>query len=111
MKILYNSLSTIFTGILLICVFNSYAQVTDNPDSIKKYTIDNCVSEFSSDGIIKTSAGYQFWFVDKEFLDGETKTAGAYASFYCPPNIEHGIRNAGNTELKYLAIKKYEIKQ
>jgi quercetin dioxygenase-like cupin family protein len=150
MKILYNSLSTIFTGILLICVFNSYAQVTDNPDSIKKYTIDNCVSEFSSDGIIKTSTGYQFWFVDKEFLDGrtlkmsvvapnsathpphkhaedefffvlegtaefyldgKTKTAEAYASFYCPANVEHGIRNAGDTELKYLVIKKYKMKE
>ena len=150
MKVLNRTLSTIFKLILLICVINSYAQETENPAGTKKYTVDNCVSEFSPDGIINTSAGYQFWFVDKDFLDGrtikmsvvephsathpphkhaedefffvlegtaefyldgETKTAGAYASFYCPPNIEHGIRNAGNTELKYLVIKKYDIKK
>jgi quercetin dioxygenase-like cupin family protein len=42
------------------------------------------------------------------YLDGRTKTAGPYASFYCPPSSEHGIRNVGDTELKYLVIKKYE---
>ena len=40
-------------------------------------------------------------------LDGKTTTGGAYASFYCPSNISHGISNAGDTELKYLVIKKY----
>ncbi len=42
------------------------------------------------------------------YLDGKTKLAGQYTSFYCPPNIEHGIKNVGDTELKYLVIKKYE---
>jgi mannose-6-phosphate isomerase-like protein (cupin superfamily) len=110
------------------------------------YDIDNCVSEFSMAEIEKTNAGYQFWFVDKDFLDGrtlkmsvvapgkathpphrhvedefffilegtaefyldgKTKTSGAYTSFYCPSNSEHGIRNVGDIELKYLVIKKY----
>jgi quercetin dioxygenase-like cupin family protein len=44
------------------------------------------------------------------FLDGKTRIAGAYTSFYCPPNSEHGIRNVGDTELKYLVIKRYEQK-
>jgi quercetin dioxygenase-like cupin family protein len=44
------------------------------------------------------------------YLDGKTKVAGVYTSFYCPPNIEHGIRNVGDTELKYLVIKKYKKK-
>ncbi len=43
------------------------------------------------------------------YLDGETTVAGAYASFYCPPNVEHGIRNVGDTELKYLVVKKYQL--
>ena len=90
--------------------------------------------------------GYQYWFVDQDFidgrtlklsvvgpnqathpphthendeflfvlegtaefhLDGKTKVAGPYTSFYCPSNIPHGISNAGNTELKYLVIQKY----
>ncbi len=41
------------------------------------------------------------------YLDGETKTGGPYTSFYCPSNVMHGIRNIGDTELKYLVIKKY----
>lgn len=101
------------------------------------------------DGIEKTKVGYQYWFADKNFLDGrtiklsvvdpnsathpphkhsedefffvleesaefylngETKTAESLTSFYCPSFSEHGIRNIGDTELKYLVIKKYETK-
>ncbi|HET9052708.1 MAG TPA: cupin domain-containing protein, partial [Cyclobacteriaceae bacterium] len=54
----------------------------------------------------------EFFFVlegQAEFyLNGKTKTVGPYTSLYCPPNSEHGIRNAGGTPLKYLVIKKYE---
>jgi len=113
------------------------------------YTISDCVNEFSMDGIEKTKVGYQYWFADKNFLDGrtikvsvvaphsathaphkhsedefffvlegnaefflngETVTAGAMTSFYCPSFSEHGISNVGDTELKYLVIKKYEMK-
>jgi quercetin dioxygenase-like cupin family protein len=42
------------------------------------------------------------------YLKGKWTPAGPYTSFYCPSNVEHGIRNAGDTELKYLVIKKYE---
>lgn len=149
MKAILRSLPVTFTGILLLTVINSSAQESASPEGIKKYTIDNCVSEFSADGIDKTAVGYQFWFVDKNFidgrtlkmsvvkphaathpphihsedefffvlegtaefyLDGQTKTAGAYASFYCPADVAHGIRNVGETELKYLVIKKYKMK-
>jgi len=128
--------------------FTGQAQeLKDSIRSQKKFTIDNCVSEFSIDKTVKTSVGYQFWFVDKNFidgrtlkmsvvaphsathpphmhiedefffvlegtaefiLDGKTKVAGPNTSFYCPSNIPHGIRNVGDTELKYLVIKKYE---
>ena len=112
----------------------------------KKFTIDNCVNEFNMDETVKTEAGYQYWFVNKDFLDGrtlklsvvaphsathpphkhqedefffvlegtaefyldgKTKVAGPYTSFYCPSNVMHGIRNVGDTVLKYLVIKKY----
>lgn len=115
----------------------------------KKFTIDNCVNKFDAAKIESTKVGYQYWFVDKDFLDGRTiklsvvkphsathephqhvedefffvlegtaefyldgkkTTAGSYTSFYCPSNSEHGIRNIGDTELKYLVIKKYEKK-
>lgn len=41
------------------------------------------------------------------YLDGKTKTVGAMTSLYCPSDVEHGIRNVGDSELKYLVIKKY----
>jgi mannose-6-phosphate isomerase-like protein (cupin superfamily) len=54
----------------------------------------------------------EFFFVlegTAEFhLNGETVVRGPYTSFYCPPGSRHGIRNAGDTELKYLVIKKYQ---
>ncbi len=116
-------------------------------DSLKKYSIENCVNSFSIEKSIPTKVGYQYWFADKDFidgrtlklsvvapgqsthaphkhiedefffvlegtaqfyLDGKTQTAGAYTSFYCPSNSMHGISNVGDTELKYLVIKKYE---
>ena len=41
------------------------------------------------------------------YLNGKTTTGGPNTSFYCPENSEHGISNAGKTELKYLVIRKY----
>jgi mannose-6-phosphate isomerase-like protein (cupin superfamily) len=112
----------------------------------KKFTIDNCVSHFNSAKVESTAAGYQYWFVGRDFidgrtlkmsvvkphdathpphkhiedefffvlegtaefyLDGKTTTGKPYTSFYCPSNMMHGIRNSGNTTLKYLVIKKY----
>jgi len=40
------------------------------------------------------------------FLDGQWRAVGPNTCFYCPSGHEHGIRNAGDTELKYLVIKK-----
>ena len=113
----------------------------------RKFTIENCVNEFDPKKVEKTAAGYQYWFADKDFLDGRTlklssvevgkathephrhaedefffilegkaefyldgqrRVVGPQASLYCPPNQEHGIRNAGGATLKYLVIKKYE---
>ncbi|RPI02188.1 MAG: cupin domain-containing protein [Ignavibacteriae bacterium] len=42
------------------------------------------------------------------YLKGRWTPAEPYTSFYCPPHVEHGIRNAGDTELKYLVIKQYD---
>jgi quercetin dioxygenase-like cupin family protein len=112
-----------------------------------KYTIQNCVNEFTMGKIESTKVGYQYWFADKDFIDGrtlkmsvvaphsathpphshpedefffvlegkaefylngQTKVAGPYTSFYCPSRSTHGIRNVGDSVLKYLVIKKYE---
>jgi quercetin dioxygenase-like cupin family protein len=111
-----------------------------------KFNINNCVNQFNLEDTVGTKVGYQYWFVDKNFLDGrtlkmsvvkphsathaphthtedefffvlegnaefylngETITGTPYSSFYCPSNSVHGIKNIGDTELKYLVIKKY----
>ena len=113
----------------------------------EKFTLKNCVNQFDPSRVESTKVGYQYWFIDKNFLDGrtvkmsvvkahaathpphrhaedeiffvlegnaevflngETLTLHPYASFYCPPNSEHGIQNVGDAELKYLVIKKIE---
>jgi quercetin dioxygenase-like cupin family protein len=113
-----------------------------------EYTIDNTVNTFQPDKVTKTDRGYQYWFADPEFADGntlklsvvlpgakpaephthpqdefffvlegtaefflngETKTGGPMTSFYCPPGSLHGIRNAGDSELKYLVIENYKL--
>lgn len=136
-------------GYLFFIFCFSLTLFSQQPDGEKKklYTIDNCVNAFDISKIESTKVGYQYWFADKNFLDGRTlkmsvvaprkathaphrhvedefffvlegtaeffldgKTAVGtpYSSFYCPPNSEHGIRNIGDTVLKYLVIKKYE---
>lgn len=133
---------------LMLGLITSAQQKRDSLNvSNKTFTIENCVNQFNKDSIVNTKVGYQYWFVDKEFLDGRTlkmsvvaphkathaphkhvedefffvlegtaefylegKTvvSGPYTSFYCPSWHEHGIRNVGDTELKYLVIKKYQ---
>lgn len=134
--------------LVIILFFTKLPLLAQTPaDSIQQnFTIDNCVSNFDPNRIESTKVGYQFWFVDKEFLDGRTlkmsvvkphaathephshaedefffvlegtaefyldgrtTVASPYASFYCPPKSLHGIRNIGDSELKYLVIKKY----
>ncbi|MEX1381763.1 cupin domain-containing protein [Lutibacter sp.] len=122
------------------------AQENSN-DSNKKFTIENCVNQFSIDKTIETKVGYQYWFADKDFLDGrtlkmsvvaphksthaphkhiedefffvlegtaefyldgKTTVVGPHSSLYCPSMVMHGISNAGDIELKYLVIKKYQ---
>ncbi|MGE4289664.1 MAG: cupin domain-containing protein [Salinivirgaceae bacterium] len=143
-------MKTLLLNLFLITSIYSSLLAQDKPDSLmveKLFTLEHCVTEFSMDKVINTKVGYQFWFADRDFidgrtlkmsvvaphaathpphkhvedefffvlegtaefyLDGKTKVAGPYTSFYCPSNVEHGIRNVGDTELKYLVIKKYQ---
>jgi quercetin dioxygenase-like cupin family protein len=38
-------------------------------------------------------------------LSGESKTVGPNSSLYCPPGIPHGVRNVGDTPIRYAIIK------
>jgi quercetin dioxygenase-like cupin family protein len=35
----------------------------------------------------------------------ETRTVGASTAVFCPPNVLHGIRNAGETPIRYMIIR------
>lgn len=134
--------------IFLVGTFISFVSFASGQSTQNdRYTIQNCVNEFTASKVESTKVGYQYWFADKDFIDGrtlkmsvvkahegthpphvhpedefffvlegkaefylngETKVAGPYTSFYCPSNVKHGIRNVGDAELKYLVIKKYE---
>ena len=129
------------------CARSQTAGSIQTKNAGRQLTIDSCVNGFSMARIESTKAGYQYWFVNRHFLDGrtiklsvvrphgathqphahpedefffvlegtaefhlagETRMAGPYTSFYCPSNVLHGILNAGDKELKYLVIKKYQ---
>lgn len=141
-----NVLFYLAIGMVLFLNTDINAQIK-NDESKKIYTIENCVNQFSMGKTVETKVGYQYWFADKDFLDGrtlkmsvvaphksthaphkhiedefffvlegtaeffldgKTTTVEAYSSLYCPSNVMHGISNAGDTELKYLVIKKYQ---
>lgn len=134
-----NSISALVIALALVGAFAA-------TKASKIYTIENSVNEFNMEGTKKTSVGYQYWFADKDFIDGRTLKMSVvaphqathaphthendefffvlegkakfhlngkdvvvepYASLYCPADSYHGISNAGDTELKYLVIKKY----
>ena len=137
----------LFLFVILISS-TTYAQsINDSLLQKKQWTIDECVNEFKIEDTVGTNVGYQYWFFEKDFLDGrtikmsvvaphsathkphkhsedefffvlegtvefyldgKTMTGEKYSAFYCPRIIEHGIRNIGDAELKYLVIKKYE---
>ncbi len=136
--------------LLILCAAGLHSQQAGSSggDSTQagRFTFDACVNRFTISRVESTKAGYQYWFIDRNFLDGRTLKMSAvkphaathpphrhpedeiffvlegtaevflngektllqpYASFYCPPNSDHGIRNAGDTDLKYLVIKRY----
>ena len=146
-----NILMPVIVVLLLFGKITSAQDQTNLPTQTNKsYTIENCINKFDSAKTVKTSVGYQYWFVPQNFLadgqtvkmsvvaprqathaahkhegdeiffvlegtakfylDGKTTTGSAYATFYCPEGSEHGISNAGDTELKYLVIRKYPVK-
>ena len=134
----FQKITVLMLLVLFVFAQNLYSQE-------KKFTIENCVNEFSMEKAEPTKVGYRYWFADKDFidgrtlklsvvkpgqathaphaheqdefffilegkakfyLDGKTKVVGSYTSLYCPANVPHGIGNAGDTEVKYLVIKK-----
>lgn len=133
--------------LLLLSPVALSVQQNQGAQKARKYTIENSVNEFRMEKAEPTKVGYQYWFADRNFvdgrtlklsvvepgksthaphthaddefffvlegkgefyLDGKTKVVGPNTSLYAAPNQEHAIRNVGDTQLKYLVIRKYE---
>jgi len=56
--------------LIIVCSFVVSAQKKDSTQT--KWNIGNCVNQFSKDKAVPTKAGYQYWFADKDFLNGRT---------------------------------------
>ena len=56
----------------ILSVFFFLTIVTTTQSQEKKYTIENAVNTFSIKDTVQTKVGYQYWFADKDFLDGRT---------------------------------------
>ncbi|MCE5332831.1 MAG: cupin domain-containing protein [Bacteroidales bacterium] len=58
--------------LILFCISGciGFAQMNDAVQT--KWTIKNCVNQFNKGNIIPIKAGYQYWFADKDFLNGRT---------------------------------------
>ena len=57
---------------LLLAAAAFYAGRQSAAQKGRVFTIENSVNEFDVKKVEKTPAGYQYWFADKEFLDGRT---------------------------------------
>ena len=137
----------IIVVLLLVFILVRISTAQEPLPATEKYTFENCINKFDMSKTVKTSVGYQYWFIGQKFLDdnltvkmsvvapkqathaphkhpgdetffilegtaqfylnGKTTTGGPLTSFYCPVGSKHGISNAGDTELKYLVIRKY----
>ena len=58
--------------LLLLAPAAFYAGRQSAAQKPKTYTIENSVNEFDMKKVEQTQAGYQYWFADKEFIDGRT---------------------------------------
>lgn len=64
----------------------------------KKYTIENSVNEFNMEGTKKTRVGYQYWFADKDFVDGRTLKLSVVA----PHQATHAPHTHDNDEFFFV---------
>ena len=62
---------TVF-AILFITLFSFVVSAQKKDSTQTKWNIVNCVNQFSKDKAVPTKVGYQYWFADKDFINGRT---------------------------------------
>lgn len=84
MKHFINKFIIIFLSYPLILI--AQTELKPNTEQTgKKFNLENCVNVFDSTKIEKTKVGYQYWFADKDFIDGRTPKMSVVA----PHNATH----------------------
>lgn len=64
-----------------------------------KYNIGNCINKFDMNKTVKTSVGYQYWFIDQNFLeDGQT----VKMSVVGPSQATHAPHKHAGDEIFYV---------
>lgn len=61
----------VFFQMVLLSQF-TFGQKEVRDSMEQQFSIDNCVITFDLAKVDSTKVGYQYWFVDKNFLDGRT---------------------------------------
>ncbi|MCK9411112.1 MAG: hypothetical protein M0Q53_02350 [Prolixibacteraceae bacterium] len=74
---------------LFILTFRSLGQEADKKTSQEgnKYNIDNCINKFNMDKTVKTPVGYQYWFIEQNFLPDGLTCSRAKTSNTCATQI------------------------
>lgn len=60
---------TFFLAIILLKITSGQELVQKTLPEKQKYTIENCINKFNIDKSLKTSVGYQYWFIAQNFLE------------------------------------------
>jgi quercetin dioxygenase-like cupin family protein len=62
-----------FGMFFLVLISSAQEAAKKSTPTGSKFTIDNCINRFDMEKTVKTSVGYQYWFIDQNFLeDGQT---------------------------------------
>jgi quercetin dioxygenase-like cupin family protein len=92
---------------LLLILFAAFAVMHTTAQDLSKkvapesgkYTIENCINQFNMDKTVKTSVGYQYWFIDQNFLeDGQT----VKMSVVGPNQATHAAHTHAGDEIFYV---------
>lgn len=79
---------------LIVCSFAVVLGPASSFAQPARHAIDTCINTFNAAGVERTKAGYQYWFADRDYLDGRTIKLSVVA----PGNATHAPHSHGEDE-------------
>lgn len=70
-----------------------------------RHPIDTCINAFNAGAVEPTKAGYQYWFADRNYLDGRTIKLSVVA----PGNASHAPHSHGEDEFFFVLERRAEF--